>query len=114
MKSYRNYLINCGDLLNVYLDSSARVNDEPGIQRWKAYKSRWLFVTKETSRTKSPPSNAWEGGREGNCILIPASLKLGVTMARSKTQIPGISFSNFYIPKFRSQKIRDLQTTDFL
>ena len=29
-----------------------------------AYKNRWLFVTKETSRTKSPPSNAWEGGRE--------------------------------------------------
>ena len=54
-----------------------------------AYKNRWVFVAKETSRTKSPPSDAWEGtciqgGREGNCILIPATLKLDVTMARSK------------------------------
>ena len=30
-----------------------------------AYKIRWLFVTKETSKTKSPPSDAREGGREG-------------------------------------------------
>ena len=72
------------------------------------YKNRWVFVAKETSRTKSPPSDAWEGtciqggklhpgretasregnciqgGREGNCILIPATLKLDVTMASSK------------------------------
>ena len=54
------------------------------------------------------------GGKEGNCILIPASLKLGVTMAKSKTQMPGIFLSNFYESKFKSQKIRDLQTTDFL
>ena len=53
-----------------------RVNDfcprylviiEQGIQRLLevlgAYKNRWLFVTKETSRTKSP-TDAWEGGRE--------------------------------------------------
>ena len=29
-------------------------------------------------------------------MFIPASLKVGVTMARSKTQIPGIFFFNFY------------------
>ena len=33
-----------------------------GIQRLlkvlSAYKNRWLFLTKETSRTKSPPSDA--------------------------------------------------------
>ena len=29
-----------------------------------AYKNRWLFVAKETSRTKSPPSDAWKGGKE--------------------------------------------------
>ena len=64
-----------------------RVNDfcprdleiiEPGnttfIKTFGAYKNRWLFVTKETSRMKPPPSDAWEGGKEGNCILISASL----------------------------------------
>ena len=94
---------------------------EPGnatfIESLVAYKNRWLFVTKETSRTKPPPSDAWEGGRdrgkEGNCILIPASLKLSVTMARLKTQIPGIFFSNFYKSKFRSQKIRDFKQWTF-
>ena len=46
-------------------------------------------------------SDAWEGGREGNCILIPASLTLGVTVARSKTQIPGILSPTFINLTFR-------------
>ena len=42
-----------------------------------AYKNRWLFVIKETSRTKSPPSDAWEGGRETDNGLIEKLKYLG-------------------------------------
>ena len=61
-----------------------RVNDfcprdlviiEPGnttfIESLDAYKNRWLFVTKETPRTKPPPSDAWEGGKLHPCSCIP-------------------------------------------
>ena len=42
-------------------------------------------------------SSFWRlGGKEGNCILIPASLILVVTMARLKTQDTWDFFSNFY------------------
>ena len=69
---------------------------------------------------KLPSSDVWEGRREGgkkgrregSYILISASLKLSVTMTTSKTQIPWLFFSNFYKSKCRSQKIRDLQTTE--
>ena len=78
---------------------------EWGVREYKVYWRFWMlknrcpFVTKEASRTKPPPSDTWEGG---NCILIPASpqLGVGVTMTRSKTQIPGNFFSNFYKADF--------------
>ena len=90
-------MINCRDLLNVYLDSSTRVNDEPGNTTLESLQKSMVICDKRNIQDllTGGREGGREGGRDGNCIVIPASLKLGVTMARSKTQIPGISFSNF-------------------